>query len=501
MSAFMSSSINRRQENELESELEIEVITATEIKAIVIRTRRYHIDEEDDYIKERIRSWSRSNFKDENLWEQFRHDFADWNEARFRLTTLEAQRELRAYLRIHEVWIRREREIVIAKTFANKMKKDTQTQWIEEEIKSSTESFDSYVINHLRETNFERNSRDYSWQTSSRSESRRVSSRQSLRESSESRESSVRDRSAEERSFHQASVRQLIRESFITRNFLRQSSSSSPRSEIQEMPQSSSQEISEISENLYSRQSSLLENLYSDSSSENPYIRQSEKVQSRFSKFYQSSQLPEQFYRRSTEYSSLVSSRSLVPSSSPVPPRSLSHEYSSSVSSRSFASSSSLSVNQSIRTSDYDRELINLTKLYTDKAKYSEKNDNFSFKLIMFNDMCDRVDVSSETKLKAFLIMLKELALNYYYDNMTSKNKNHSITFDDVCVSIMSYFKDAEYKRSILNKWNNLTLKSVMSKTENEEKSMNECLQLLIKELRHLQHELESVTSNRRFYS
>jgi negative regulator of genetic competence, sporulation and motility len=142
-----------------------------------------------------------------------------------------------------------------------------------------------------------------------------------------------------------------------------------------------------------------------------------------------------------------------------------------------------------------------LTKLYTDKAKYSEKNDNFSFKLIMFNDMCDRVDVSSETKLKAFLIMLKELALNYYYDNMTSKNKNHSITFDDVCVSIMSYFKDAEYKRSILNKWNNLTLKSVMSKTENEEKSMNECLQLLIKELRHLQHELESVTSNRRFYS
>jgi hypothetical protein len=31
-----------------------------------------------------------------------------------------------------------------------------------------------------------------------------------------------------------------------------------------------------------------------------------------------------------------------------------------------------------------------------------------------------------------------------------------------------------------------------MSKTENEEKSMNECLQLLIKELRHLQHDLES---------
>jgi hypothetical protein len=32
-----------------------------------------------------------------------------------------------------------------------------------------------------------------------------------------------------------------------------------------------------------------------------------------------------------------------------------------------------------------------------------------------------------------------------------------------------------------------------MNKTENEEKSMNECFQLLIKDLRHLQHDLESI--------
>jgi hypothetical protein len=37
------------------------------------------------------------------LWEQFRHDFADWDEARFRLITLEAQRKLRTYLRLHDV--------------------------------------------------------------------------------------------------------------------------------------------------------------------------------------------------------------------------------------------------------------------------------------------------------------------------------------------------------------------------------------------------------------
>jgi hypothetical protein len=57
---------------------------------------------------------------------------------------------------------------------------------------------------------------------------------------------------------------------------------------------------------------------------------------------------------------------------------------------------------------------------------------------------------------------------------------------------MMNHFEDAKYKRSILNKWNDFTLKSVINKTENEEKFMNKCLQLLIKELRHLQHDLES---------
>jgi Tfp pilus assembly protein PilE len=225
------------------------------------------------------------------------------------------------------------------------------------------------------------------------------------------------------RSFHQSSIKHSFRESSIARNFLRQSSSSSSQSEVQE--------ISEISENFYSRQSS--------SSEKKSTLRQS--FQFRFSKFYQSSQLSKQFYR-----SSFVSSSSLVSS------RFLSHEYSSSISSRSFVSSSLSSVNQSIKTSDtdYDRELINLTKLYSDETKYSEENDNFSFKLIMFNDMYDRVDVSSETKLKTFLTMLKRLALNYYYANVIS-NKT-SFTFDDVYISMTNYFEDAEYKKNILNK-------------------------------------------------
>ncbi len=46
--------------------------------------------------------------------------------------------------------------------------------------------------------------------------------------------------------------------------------------------------------------------------------------------------------------------------------------------------------------------------------------------------------------------MFKELAFDYYYANIIN-NKN-VFTFDDVCISIMSYFKNIKYKKSILNK-------------------------------------------------
>jgi uncharacterized UPF0160 family protein len=60
-----------------------------------------------------------------------------------------------------------------------------------------------------------------------------------------------------------------------------------------------------------------------------------------------------------------------------------------------------------------------------------------------------------------------------------------------------NYFEDVEYRRDILSKWNNLILKSMM--TSNEDKSIEECLQLLIKNLRHLQHDLNSKLRSEKF--
>ena len=38
-------------------------------------------------------------------------------------------------------------------------------------------------------------------------------------------------------------------------------------------------------------------------------------------------------------------------------------------------------------TKTYNKELINLIKLYINESKYSSKNDNFNFKLTIFIDL------------------------------------------------------------------------------------------------------------------
>lgn len=137
----------------------------------------------------------------------------------------------------------------------------------------------------------------------------------------------------------------------------------------------------------------------------------------------------------------------------------------------------------------HGRELSNLARMYTDEQKYSGENDSLVFKMTIFHDICTRADVPPEARLKAFPTMLKGLALDFYYSNVSISGT--ATTLDQVCYSIQAYFEGAEHKRSVLSRWNETTLKSTMSKTENDGKSMEVCLLLLIKDLRHLQFGLD----------
>ena len=60
----------------------------------------------------------------------------------------------------------------------------------------------------------------------------------------------------------------------------------------------------------------------------------------------------------------------------------------------------------------------------------------------------------------------------------------------DLCNSVQSTFEGAEYKRSILTKWNTLSLHQIISK--NSDKDIKTCLQLLVKELHIIQMNLNT---------
>jgi hypothetical protein len=121
--------------------------------------------------------WKRHNLKDSDLWEQFREEFDEWDEAKFVIVGSKILKEFRAFLRTHDVWVMRKRGYSVVKALFEVLKKDTETPWTEEELASSPEKFNSDVIDHLRKTDFGRNPIDYSWQAAqSRSGSRKSES-------------------------------------------------------------------------------------------------------------------------------------------------------------------------------------------------------------------------------------------------------------------------------------------------------------------------------------
>ena len=96
----------------------------------------------------------------------------------------------------------------------------------------------------------------------------------------------------------------------------------------------------------------------------------------------------------------------------------------------------------------YSKELANLAKLYTNKAKYSGENDNFDFKLTIFTDLCQKADIPKQEFSQAYSTILRGLALDHYYTNLKSNPLN--IPFNKLYKAIRNYFEGPEYKCNIL---------------------------------------------------
>ena len=132
----------------------------------------------------------------------------------------------------------------------------------------------------------------------------------------------------------------------------------------------------------------------------------------------------------------------------------------------------------------YRQELNTIIKIYTKESKYGGNKNSFDFKLAIFYNIYGCTDVLYKAKAKVFFIMLKGLALNFFYLN----NTINKLSFQDICSTIQTYFKGLKYKRGVLVYWNAISLKSIMDKSEG--KLTADYLQLLFNKLHHLQYRL-----------
>ena len=80
----------------------------------------------------------------------------------------------------------------------------------------------------------------------------------------------------------------------------------------------------------------------------------------------------------------------------------------------------------------YRQELGIMIKIYTEESKYGGNRDSFDFKLAIFYDIYGCTNIPYKAKAKAFPIMLKGLALDFFYLNNTI-NKS---SFQDICSAV-----------------------------------------------------------------
>ena len=69
------------------------------------------------------------------------------------------------------------------------------------------------------------------------------------------------------------------------------------------------------------------------------------------------------------------------------------------------------------------RDIINLIKIIISNSKYSSQDNNFDFKLTIFNNHYNQLSITNNTtKAKAYLNILKETTFQYYLTNKANSD-------------------------------------------------------------------------------
>jgi hypothetical protein len=126
----------------------------------------------------------------------------------------------------------------------------------------------------------------------------------------------------------------------------------------------------------------------------------------------------------------------------------------------------------------YGKEIATITKIYSDSQKYSGVDDSFDFKLTIFYNICTRSGLPPDYYALAFPSMLKSMAERHYFNAHLAAQ-----LFEKACQLMRDFFEGDEYYRKNLIEWNAITIQGVINDKENQDKTLSQCLQILIDKL------------------
>ena len=131
------------------------------------------------------------------------------------------------------------------------------------------------------------------------------------------------------------------------------------------------------------------------------------------------------------------------------------------------------------------RDIMNLSKLITDDNKYGGLDDNFQYKLTIFNSACQTLGITDDvTKRKAYTLMLKGDALKQHFQSLDPNRP--PLDFDNLCWTTRSFYETPSYHRTKLAEFNALSLSGVINDPKNAGKTVLQCFQILYTELQRL---------------
>lgn len=457
-------------------------------------------------VKKYIELYEEENLQDTALWECFKEDFSEFDLKTFRTPPVRTLRQLRDILRRHGVWVDKNQETPVAVALYNLLQEEEEHGWTEEEIMKwkNRETYVSTVIRNMLDTDFGRKPLNTALSSGYRAPSSRHNSHRNSR-SPRPKQSPIPPQPPQpyqQRQPEMSTIGGIFGQSAphqMSQPNLFQYQPQNPPLPIQ-LPSGPSSSESSRHNPVFNQQGGNFDF--------NPASNQPQGGNFRFNP---GPDLPQNGNFQYPQVFPRPAGGGYIPP--PIPPSNGGGYPSQHAPGGDYYLNGNGNGNFRYRPMpppqhvnqgygmppppplppetayrSYGKELANLTKMYTDEAKYSGENDSFVYKLTIFHDICYRADVPDEAKLKAFPTMLKGPALDYYYSNVTSNRL--PVTFDGVCYAMHTYFEGEEYRRSILVKWNNTSLKSIIARPENEGKSTEDCLQILIRELQHLQHGL-----------